>query len=171
MVKGLSYFMYISLLFIVGCGSGSEHQGGPLPADSWFTLNLGEKQIAAQLALTLPEKQKGLMHRKELGEDSAMLFPYTEPQAVSFYMKNTPLPLDLGLFDGAGILKEIHRLMPYDTTSIRSYSNEIQFALEMHQGWFARNSLFPGARLDLKSVAEAVERRGSDPRAYGLPTD
>ena len=79
--------------------------------------------------------------------------------------------MDLGLFDNEGVLREIHRLMPYDSTTIRSYSDEIQFALEMHQGWFARNSLFPGTRLDLKSVAQAIEKRGSNPEAYGLQRD
>lgn len=111
------------------------------------------------------------MHRSELGGDSGMLFPYPVPQPVSFYMKNTPLPLDLGLFDGEGVLREIHRLMPYDTTSVRSFSDEIQFALEMHQGWFAKNSLFPGTRLDLKSVAKAIEQRGFNAVDFGLRPD
>ena len=83
-------------------------------------------------------------------------------------MKNTPLPLDLGLFDGDGVLKEIHRLMPYDMTSVRSHSSDIQFALEMHQGWYAAHGLFPGSKLDLQLVINAVKERGFEPGEFGL---
>lgn len=43
-----------------------------------------------------PEAQsKGLMFRTELGPDEGMIFPYDGTTAQSFWMKNTPLPLDI----------------------------------------------------------------------------
>ncbi len=168
MHKGLLYFILLTILFITGCDSSNQSDKDPLPTDTWFTLKVNDTSIQAQLALMLSEKQKGLMHRQELGENSGMLFPYESPQQVAFWMKNTPLPLDLGLFDGDGVLKEIHRLMPYDMTSVRSHSSDIQFALEMHQGWYAAHGLFPGSKLDLQLVINAVKERGFEPGEFGL---
>jgi uncharacterized protein len=38
----------------------------------------------------------------------------------------------------------------------------------MNQGWFKRHDVKPGAKLDLKAVAEALKARGLDPKQAGL---
>ena len=52
-------------------------------------------EFRAELADTKELQAKGLMHRTELGPDEAMLFPNEQPTARSFWMKNTPIPLDI----------------------------------------------------------------------------
>ena len=106
---------------------------------------------------------KGLMFRQAMGEAEGMLFVFTAPQQQSFWMRNTTLPLDIGFFDPAGELKEIYPMYPLDERLVKSRNRNIQFCLEMNQGWFKRNDVKPGAKLDLKAVAEALKARGLKP--------
>lgn len=55
----------------------------------------GSHTFRTELANTPELQAKGLMFRTELGPDEAMLFPNEEPTARSFWMKNTPIPLDI----------------------------------------------------------------------------
>jgi hypothetical protein len=153
------------LVLIAGC---EESIPEPVPADTWLPLKVGQVEIKAQLAVTSREQQKGLMHRESLPENSGMLFPYKTPQRLSFWMLNTPLPLDIGFFDGKGVLREVHRLMPFDVTPVRSKTDELQFALEMEQGWFIANGVKQGQALDLDKLRKALLQRGADPAQYGL---
>ncbi len=160
-------------LFLVLGGCAPERARPPAPAgpEEWLPLAIGAVRFEAQIALTPAEQQRGLMHRDSLPENGGMLFPYPEPQQMSFWMANTRIPLDIGFFDAGGLLLEVHRMVPYDIQPTRSRGRDLQFALEMPAGWFARNGLYPGQRLDLALLAEALRRRGADPARYGLAAE
>jgi len=132
----------------------------PEPADTYFTLKLGEKEFSAQLALARPEQQKGLMFRREMGEDQGMLFIFEKTKEMGFWMKNTYIPLDIGYIDPDGVLREVHKMFPHDERPVRSKSDNILMALEMNQGWFASQGLKVGDQLDMALVKEACEARG-----------
>jgi uncharacterized membrane protein (UPF0127 family) len=83
-------------------------------------------------------------------------------------MHDTPTPLDVGFFDPAGRLKEIYQMQPFDETTTKSRSQDLQFALEMNQGWFSANEVRPGAALDLTELFAALKARGFDPKDRGL---
>lgn len=152
-----------------GCG---KEQPAPPPApktvQDWFTIKVGDRTVRMQLAVTSPEQQRGLMERRDLGPDDGMLFPYKKPQQMHFWMRNTPTPLDIGFFDADGVLREIHPLYPRDEKTVSSTSDQLKFALEMNQGWFRQHGMLPGAKLDLKAVAEAMRARGFDLREWRL---
>lgn len=132
-----------------------------------FTIPVGEHAVSMQLAARADEMSQGLMYRKTMGADEGMLFVYRVPQRMSFWMKNTELPLDIGFFDGYGVLKEVRPMYPHDETPVRSRGSDIKFALEMNQGWFARQGVKPGAILDLVALAGALRARGFDPSEFG----
>ena len=121
-----------------------------------------------QVAALPPELEHGLMERRDLGRDEGMLFVFRTPQTLSFWMRNTPTPLDLGYFTPSGELAEIYPLYPFDEVPVKSRGDRLQFALEMNQGWFRERGVKPGARLDLKAVAAALKERGLDPSRFGL---
>jgi uncharacterized membrane protein (UPF0127 family) len=127
---------------------------------------LGEAMVAAQLAVTPPEQRRGLMHRPSLPADSGMLFVYAEPQAMSFWMMNTEIDLDIGFFSPSGKLMEIHTMFAGDTQTTRSRSDQLQYALEMNRGWFAQRGIRPGAQLSLDDLRAALRARGFDPDSY-----
>ncbi len=87
---------------------------------------------------------------------------------MSFWMKNTLIPLDIGYIDAAGRLTEVVRMYPKDLSAKRSQSDQIQFALEMNQGWYSNNGVLPGAQFELDSLRRAIAARGVDPSDYGL---
>ena len=62
-----------------------------------LTVTSGDERIAFSVEVAdTPEAQaRGLMFRTELGDNEGMIFPYDGTRAQSFWMKNTPLPLDI----------------------------------------------------------------------------
>lgn len=56
---------------------------------------IGNRVIDLEVARTLPEQSKGLMYRTELPPNRGMLFPFSPPQPVSFWMKNCLIALDM----------------------------------------------------------------------------
>lgn len=130
------------------------------PADAWFPLRLGERTVRVQLAVLPAEQQRGLMFRRSLGEDEGMLFIFSRPQPMGFWMRNTTLPLDIGYLDAAGELKEVYPLHPLDERTVASHGRALLYALEMNQGWFRRHGVAPGARLDLAAMRAAMRARG-----------
>ena len=159
----------LGLSLLSGCGRADTAKvATPKTVDDRFAIKVGERTVQMQVAALPAELQKGLMFRKTMGEDEGMLFVFTVPQPQGFWMRNTTLPLDIGYFDGTGELKEIYPLYPLDERPVSSRSRTIQFCLEMNQGWFKRNEVKPGVKLDLKAVAEALRARGLKPEAAGL---
>jgi uncharacterized protein len=135
-------------------------------AKDWFTINVAQTPVEMQLAVTSEEMSQGLMHRRDLQSGQGMLFVYTRPQRVSFWMRNTPTALDIGFFTSDGVLREVYPLFPFDERSQPSQSVEIQFALEVKQGWFEYKDIKPGDQLDLSALKSALQARGLNLNAF-----
>ena len=164
--RGILAILLGCALFTPGCAPREENVAAP--ADRKFAVSLGDRTVHVELAVTQEETSRGLMFRESLEEDSGMLFVFRDPRRMSFYMLNTPIPLDIGYFSAAGILREVYALHPFDENIVPSQSARIQFALEMEQGWFSANGIRRGAQLDLEEVAAALRARGFPPEDFGL---
>jgi uncharacterized membrane protein (UPF0127 family) len=161
----------MALSFVTGCGRSDappREQEAPKAATEYFVIPVGGKPVRLQLAVKSREMERGLMERRDLKADEGMLFVYERPQQMSFWMRNTPTPLDIGFFSADGVLKEIYQLHPFDETAIRSRSDQLKFAVEMNQGWFVANQVKPGAKLDLQALSAALKARGLEPWEYGV---
>ncbi|TVR49443.1 MAG: DUF192 domain-containing protein [Puniceicoccaceae bacterium] len=154
------------LLLLTACGSSGPGPAGNARFEAWFPLRVGEVEAQVQVAVRPMELQRGLMYREELGEQEGMLFVFNRPQKMSFWMRDTSIPLDIGYFSADGVLREIYALRPYDETPVESRSEAIQFALEMNRGWFRAHGVRTGARLNLDDLAAALRARGFDPDRY-----
>ncbi|MBU2958714.1 DUF192 domain-containing protein [Paracoccus sp. C2R09] len=76
-------------------------------------------RISVEIADDAAERARGLMFRRQLDPDAGMLFIYESPQPVSFWMRNTLIPLDLIFIDMQGVIRHIHRnARPLDETPI-----------------------------------------------------
>lgn len=75
-----------------------------------------------EYALTPEQQMKGLMYRTELAKNAGMLFVFgAEQDGISFYMKNTLIPLDMIFIKRDGTIHHIHEnAIPNDLTSIPS---------------------------------------------------
>lgn len=140
----------------------------PKTIADFFPIRVGDQTVRMQLAVRPAEMERGLMGRRDLGRDDGMIFVYERPQRMSFWMRNTPTPLDIGFFDAKGVLREVYPLHPFDERTVSSRGSELQFALEVNQGWFAERGVKPGAHLDLKALAAALMARGFDPGRFGM---
>jgi len=163
-------FVCGGLFFSGGCSGGEKASAVVVPktAADWFELSVGGQPLRVQLAVTPSEMQRGLMERRNLGAEEGMLFVYVRPDQMSFWMRNTPLPLDIGFFDAEGILREIYPLHPFDERPVRSRSLRLQFALEVNRGWFKAHGLAPGAGLDLAALSTALRERDLPLNQFGL---
>jgi uncharacterized membrane protein (UPF0127 family) len=121
--------------------------GQPQPKLPTIKLWLGPKEILVEQAVGPEEVHTGMMFRKEMGENEGMLFVFAAPSQVSFWMRNTLLPLSCAYIDPAGVIVEIHDMKPLDETPIEAASSQIQYVLEMKQGWFERNQIAIGTSI------------------------
>ena len=136
-----------------------EDRLAPVNSLTYFPISIGGHELQLQLALSPSEKKKGLMHRDSLAKDHGMLFLFDYPDQVSFWMRNTRIPLDIAYFDASGRLKEVHPLYPFDETSVMSRCREILIAIETNQEWFAQKSIRAGALIDMAALNAALSRR------------
>jgi uncharacterized membrane protein (UPF0127 family) len=100
-------------------------------------------EITVEIARTIEERNKGLMHRKKLPDGKGMLFVFQRDEQHSFWMKNTLIPLSIAFISSDGRIIEIRDMQPHDTNSVRS-SRSVRYALEVPQGWFNRAGVKPG---------------------------
>jgi uncharacterized membrane protein (UPF0127 family) len=135
--------------------------GTPQPKLPTVKLWVGTNEIAAEIASTLPQIQTGMMWRTNMAEMEGMLFVFPRAQSVAFYMRNTLLPLSCAYLDPAGTILEIYDMQPRDETPLPSESSEVQYVLEMNQGWFHRHNVRPGMLL--------TTQYGPLPQAFSRP--
>ena len=107
-------------------------------------------EITAEIAETEDERAQGLMHRRELPDGEGMLFIFDRDQQLSFWMKNTVIPLSIAFISSDGRITEIRDMQPNDLNSIQS-SRSVRYALEVPQGWFGRAGVQVGdvVRIDI----------------------
>jgi len=111
----------------------------------------GVHSFTVELADTEAEREKGLMFRKELPEGHGMLFDFHTDQEVSFWMKNTYIPLDMIFIRGDGhILRIAANTQPMSTRIIPS-GGPVRAVLEVAGGTAEKLGIEPG-----DTVAHAI---------------
>jgi uncharacterized membrane protein (UPF0127 family) len=120
----------------------------PNPTLKIVTLVSGQTQVAVEVAATETERNRGLMFRKTLADGKGMLFVFDTDQRVSFWMKNTSLPLSLAYLASDGTILQVLDLAPFSEEP-RPSERSIRYALEVPQGWFAKVGLKPGDRFEI----------------------
>lgn len=104
-------------------------------------------KFAVEMALSAEQMSQGLMFRRSMAADAGMLFDYRSAQPVSFWMRNTYIPLDMLFILPDGKLAGIHeRAVPLDETPIAS-PVPVRAVLEVNGGTAARLGLKPGDRV------------------------
>jgi uncharacterized membrane protein (UPF0127 family) len=93
--------------------------------------------VKVEIAQTEEERNRGLMFRKKLPDGEGMLFIFERDEVLSFWMKNTLIPLSIAFITSDGRIIDIKDMYPHDENSILS-SRSARYALEVPQGWFSR---------------------------------
>lgn len=139
---------------------GTFDPSGGKPQAKLPTLKLwvGTNEVIAEIARTLQQISVGMMRRTNMAEMEGMLFVFPGPDQRSFYMLNTLLPLSCAYIDPEGTILETYDMKPLDPSPIPSRSDQVQYVLELNQGWFERHGVKPG-------VAVSTER-GTFPQTF-----
>lgn len=99
--------------------------------------------VKAEIASTGEERSKGLMYRKKLPDGEGMLFVFERDEVLSFWMKNTLIPLSIAFIASDGKIIDIKDMYPHDENSVVS-SRSVRYALEVPMGWFSRAGVRTG---------------------------
>ncbi|UCF09143.1 MAG: DUF192 domain-containing protein [Thermoplasmata archaeon] len=131
-----------------------EEDSEELALVSFHLDDSGFLNITCEIADTQEEQRTGLMHRTELPEDEGMLFVYETPRRLSFWMKNTLIPLDMVFIDEDGLVLNVEEAHVEtgvsDDELTRYHSNgSAMYVLEMNLGLSAQHGIGPGTEVDI----------------------
>ena len=91
-------------------------------------------KFCVEIASSSEERQRGLMFREELGLGDGMMFVYDQPQSVSFWMKNTSIPLDIIFAESNGFISKVFKnAVPFSEAAIFGGHN-VQYVIEINAG-------------------------------------
>jgi uncharacterized membrane protein (UPF0127 family) len=139
---GLLAALLIALL--PGLSPAAELPKSPLQI---VTADGKTHDFTIELADTDDSREHGLMFRETLAPDAGMLFDFKQPKQVAFWMKNTPLPLDMLFIDAGGrIVSMAERTVPQSLTPIGP-GEPVLAVLKVNGGTAARLGIKPGDKV------------------------
>jgi uncharacterized protein len=104
----------------------------------------GPQRFSIELALTEQQQEQGLMFRRSLAPDAGMLFIFANDQIMTFWMKNTLIPLDMVFISADGhVVDAYQRAVPMSETLDVS-KVPARSVLELNGGTVARLGIKPG---------------------------
>lgn len=125
--------------------------------DSRLVVNSasGAHAFTVEVVDTPETRAQGLMYVMELAPDAGMLFDFKEERVVSFWMRNTFIPLDMIFITADGVVKNVHvNARPHDTTSIPS-DGPVQYVLEIPGGRSVELGIEAGDTVEHARIAPA----------------
>lgn len=103
----------------------------------------GPRLFTIEVADDGARRSAGLMYRRTMPDDRGMLFIFEETRPVSFWMKNTPMPLDLVFIAEQGRIEAILPGEPYSIAPV-SPGKPVRYVLELKAGTAAREGISVG---------------------------
>jgi len=112
-----------------------------------------EFPLLVEVAATDAERARGLMFRTHLDPDAGMLFSFEQPQILSFWMKNTLIPLDIIFLDEHRRFVSATTMTPCTSDPCMTYPSggPAMYALEVEAGFIQQHGVGPGSRLEYVS--------------------
>ena len=111
------------------------------------------------LATTPPEHAYGLMFSPKLSVKSGMLFLFEDMRPLIFWMKNTPIALDMLFFDDSGRLVTLISNAKPNTMTLLHSRVAARYVLEISGQEASRLNIKIGSRLHLPIVITSNEPR------------
>ncbi len=132
-----------------GKGSTATGSSGEATSISTGTVGIeasgGNVKVEVEVADDMNEMSRGLMGRTALAEDAGMLFVYPEERELSFWMKDTLIPLSIAFMDSEGRIVDIQDMKALDDRPPHYTSAEpARYALEVNKGFFEERGVEVG---------------------------
>ena len=149
-------------LLLAGCGGDSGAQSSGAGSGGEVSESAGQEtvtieasgdnsvEVRVEIADDEEEMARGLMGRTALAEDAGMLFVYPEERELSFWMKDTLIPLSIAFMDAEGRIVDIQEMKALDDRPPHYTSAEpARYALEANKGFFDERGVEVGDRARL----------------------
>ena len=155
-------------LALVACDSRqtSSSPAAELGIETRFPVRMGQVLGQLRIAATDLEKARGLMGVSHLSEAEGMAFMYDAESQMRFWMKDTPLDLDIAFVSRDGTVLEVKTMTAGDTETTASTTDQVRFAIEMRAGWFRDFGVKPGEKINVDDMRAALKARGFDARRF-----
>ena len=136
---------YLNLPQPVSAGQAMRLPVDPAPLVA--STSTGTHSFSVEIADDPSERSAGLMFRESMDDDRGMLFVFEQSRPVRFWMKNTPMPLDL-VFIGAD--RKVRDILPGEPFSEASIGPDepVRFVLELKRGTAEQVGIRSGDTLD-----------------------
>ena len=108
--------------------------------------------VRVELALTEPERERGLMYRNHLDPDAGMLFLFPSSGPLAFWMKNTLIPLDMIFIDQEKRIVGIVENAAPETETPRRVTGSSQYVLEIGGGLSQRWGIAAGGAVEFQGL-------------------
>lgn len=149
----MRYFLLLFFaLLSTGCSSHSPK--------SWVEVK--GKRFVVEVMTTHDGRSRGLMFRDSLEDGNGMLFVHEAEQPMSYWMKNTKIPLDIIYFDANKKLVSVQQRVPPCTDGDRcpNFPSEAdaKFVLELNAGSFEKHQFSKG---DVIVFADDIPETGA----------
>jgi uncharacterized protein len=117
----------------------------------------GKHPVDAEVAATREERTRGLMWRTELAEGTGMIFLFDRDDYLSFWMKNTVIPLDMVFIrSDLTIVGIVERAEPKTLSARSPGSAQSKYVLEVPSGWCSKIGLKPGLKVIIEGTQGIV---------------
>ena len=124
-------------------------------------IAIGDQKLLVEIADTQESQARGLMGRSELPENTGMLFVFNKPQTLTFWMKDTKIPLSIAYFDESKKLIDIYDMpvLPKkkDSPPLFQSTKPALYALEVPQNWFKKTGIGKGAEFSFLDRPNPLE--------------
>ncbi len=143
--------LFCSILLLSSCKTQQANVGQEgLPMQRVLLVsNEAAVSVLAEIATTPEQMQKGMMFRTSLPSERGMLFVFSEERELSFWMKNTFIPLDIIFLGAQGEFVSSATMQPCRKDPCPGYTSEgpAQYALEVQAGFVNEHSIGRGWRI------------------------
>lgn len=147
--------LIVAALLVAACDGATPSRAGetyPLT----IVTETDRHRFNVEIADEPSERAVGLMHRTDIAADGGMLFVFPSAREVTFWMKDTPLSLDLVFIGADGRVRAIARgAKPFSEDRIVSPA-PVKAVLEVLGGTTERLSIKPGDRVETSALTVAV---------------
>ena len=127
--------------------------GSPAGKMQEVTAIIAKKPFQVEVAIEPEDFYRGLMYRTSLPANHGMLFPFFPPRSVSFWMKNTLIPLDMVFIRDNKVQHIVQKAQPCKNDPCKTYPSEavIDMVIELPAGSSKTLQLKPGDSIVLQS--------------------
>ena len=136
-------------LFPHSSNNGPASNDSSQPYVSFILPNGSTDTVYVQIANTLQEQERGLMYCTSLAEDDGMLFVFSTDQKESFWMENTPLPLDMIFVAQNMTINDINYNATPESETVFTSSSPCMYVVEVNGGYCKTNDIVVGDKIKI----------------------